>query len=165
MLGGGSRGTGPARALAAIAALALLPCRTLLAQDRAREGELQSVDIEELSPAQVENLVAFGKVWGFLKYHHPLVTSGQLDWDAELFRELPLVLDAPDRAAGDEVLLEWAHEVGEPEPCKPCAEKAAHAYLQPALDWIADEKRLGAELSAYLRRVHDNRAAGGEQHY
>jgi hypothetical protein len=39
------------------------------------------IAISELSPVQIENLATLGKVWGFLKYHHPAVTSGTRHWD------------------------------------------------------------------------------------
>jgi hypothetical protein len=39
--------------------------------------------------AQVANLVTLAKVWGFLKYHHPVVTGGGRHWDYELLRVLP----------------------------------------------------------------------------
>ncbi len=116
------------------------------------------IEIEELSPVQVENLATLGKVWGFLKYHHPLITGGEVVWDPELFRVLPQVLDAPDRERGSAALLDWVRGIGEPEPCDPCAEALADAHLQPELDWIADGERLGAELSGFLGRVHRNRS-------
>ena len=47
------------------------------------------ISISQLSSTQIENLATLGKVWGFLKYHHPAVTSGHA----------PLGLRAVPRAA------------------------------------------------------------------
>jgi hypothetical protein len=60
------------------------------------------VAITSLSDTQVQNLATLAKVWGFLKYHHPAVTSGKHHWDYELFRILPQVLTAlcRDQTAG-----------------------------------------------------------------
>jgi hypothetical protein len=33
------------------------------------------ISFASLTPIQVENIVTLGKLWGFLKYHHPAVTS------------------------------------------------------------------------------------------
>lgn len=33
------------------------------------------ISLERLTPIQVDNLTVLGKVWGFLKYHHPVATS------------------------------------------------------------------------------------------
>jgi len=34
-------------------------------------------------------LAGLAKVWGFLKYHHPEVNKGDIDWDAELLAIIP----------------------------------------------------------------------------
>lgn len=120
----------------------------------------------ELRADQVASLARLGKVWGFLKYHHPLITAGELDWDAELLRVIPKVLEAPDAAAANAVMTDWVLWVGVPEACDPCAgEPAGDLYLVPRLDWIGDEGLLGAELAGFLSQVHANRHARGSQHY
>jgi hypothetical protein len=35
------------------------------------------IEINSLSRDQIMNLTTFGKVWGFLKYHHPDIASGK----------------------------------------------------------------------------------------
>src|SRR5262245_58606711 len=152
----------------ALSSLLLLGPLPLVAQEETRDHEFDQgsfVEFDSVTPAQIENLVTLGKVWGFLKYHHPLVTGGEIDWDAELFRALPQVLDASDRAGGNRALLEWVARIGDAEPCESCAQPSAGAYLQPDIAWIADEARLGHELSAYLARVHQNRPSAKEQRY
>ena len=63
--------------------------------------------------------VLLGKIWGYLKYHHPQVTSGQVQWDYELFRILPAILAAPDRAAAQSSLLHWLGGLGVLPSCNP----------------------------------------------
>ncbi len=138
---------------------------TPVRQDPAEFEHGSFVEIETLTPAQVESLVTLGKVWGFVKYHHPRVAAGELDFDAELLRVLPAVLDAPERAACAQALVAWLDELGAPAPCAPCAEAPIDAHLAPELDWLADEARLGAELAARLARIHRDRFAGTAQHY
>ena len=70
--------------------------------------------ISKLTPAQIENLAMLGKVWGFLKYHHPAVATGTRHWDYDLLRVLPAVLAARDREAGDSVVLrDWIAPAGD----------------------------------------------------
>lgn len=116
--------------------------------------------IHSLSPAEVERLVVLGKVWGFLKYHHPRVTSGQLHWDFELFRVLPPVLAATDAAERNAVMLRWIERLGEVQNCEECASPPSDVHLQPRIDWIRDEALLGAELSEALQQVWKNRPTG-----
>ncbi|MCX6612403.1 MAG: hypothetical protein NTW74_16320, partial [Acidobacteria bacterium] len=59
-------------------------------------GKGSGLSISELSDKQVANLALTGKVWGFLKYHHPAITAGKKHWDFELLRIIPKVLSAED---------------------------------------------------------------------
>lgn len=46
-----------------------------------------------------------GKVWGFLKYHHPTVTSGQVQWDEALLAVLPQILAARTQSQANTIYL------------------------------------------------------------
>lgn len=123
------------------------------------------VSAETLSAQQVENLAVLARVWGFLKYHHPRVTGGELHWDFELFRVLPSVLAASNARERNDALLTWTRRLGEPAPCDPCASAPSAPVLAADIAWIEDEALLGEDLSAYLRNVHRNRFAGDRQFY
>src|SRR5262249_40857784 len=96
------------------------------------------VTIDTLTPDQTANLVPLGKVWGFLKYHHPKVVDGSVHWDYELFRVLPRVLAAADRKSAQHVVLEWARSLGAVDKCDPCASLPEDLALRPDLDWLSD---------------------------
>ena len=59
------------------------------------------INLSSLTPAQTQNLEMLGKVWGFVKYHHPAVTAGKHNWEYELVRVMPKVLAADNRDAAD----------------------------------------------------------------
>lgn len=124
------------------------------------------VSAEELSAAQVENLVLLGKVWGFLKYHHPDVAGGKRHWDYDLFRVLSSVLSAADRKAGQTAVAKWVAGIGTPAPCEKCAMLVTdRLHFGPSLEWLDDRALLGAELSRTLRAIHTNRPADGKQFF
>ena len=117
--------------------------------------------LTQLSTVQVQNLATLGRIWGFLKYHHPQVTSGNLHWDYELFRALPAILEAPDRQSANAALLRWITKLSEITPCNPCSELDQRDIdFGPDLNWIADEASLGRELSQRLRSIRNNRVPG-----
>jgi hypothetical protein len=120
---------------------------------------------ERLSPAQTEALVLLGRVWGFVKYHHPRVTAGVVDWDAALRRAVPAVLAARTAAAARDTVDAWLAALGDPAPCAPCAAPVADAQLRADVDWIRDAARLGPALSGRLARVYANRSTAPAQHY
>jgi len=118
-----------------------------------------------LTPVQAGNLVRLGKVWGFLKYHHPQVTTGTRHWDFDLFRVLPDVLAASDAAAANAVMLAWIEDLGDVPACNPCAKLGADLDGKPRLDWLTDAEGLGAPLSRKLQEIHLNRPGNNKQFY
>ena len=123
------------------------------------------IELAGLSPVQVQDLALLAKVWGFLKYHHPRVTSAALHWDYELFRVIPEIAAAKGRPEASAVLTKWLERIGDPAPCSPCAAEPDSAYMLPRIGWIRDSRALGADLSARLNRIHANRDADGEQYF
>ena len=117
------------------------------------------ITVSQLSRIQIENLATLGKVWGFLKYHHPAVTGGTRHWDYELFRVLPNVLSAPDRRSGDQAIYDWAQRLGSPPLCERCAApRTDDVHLQPDLGWI--DSGVSPPLAGWLRMVHRGRSQG-----
>lgn len=124
------------------------------------------ISFTTLSRVQIANLAMLGKVWGFLKYHHPAIAAGKRHWDYDLFRVMPAVLAAPDRTAANAALMHWIAGLGDMTLCQPCAElNTANLHLPPQHDWIADESLLGADLSHSLLSIYRNRPADGKQFY
>jgi C-terminal processing protease CtpA/Prc len=138
--------------------------RTALDQDHEFDGG-SGLHVTLLSRSQVENLTTLGRVWGFLKYHHPTIRSGKRHWDYELLRVLPAILAAPNRAAANGAILAWIDRLGAVEPCNPCTRlEPTDLYMGPELGWLSDERVLGRPLSERLRWVARNRIAD-EQFY
>ncbi len=118
-----------------------------------------------LSKIQVDNLGHLARVWGFLKYHHPRIASGELHWDSELFRAMPGVLAAKTPEERNRALLHWVRRLGEAPPCDPCASRPEGAHLLPTIDWIFDSELLGQELSDSLAQTYERRYTGAEHFF
>lgn len=142
-----------------------------LAVERAQPGaeldhEFDSgsgLDFVEVSSFQTESLVLLGKVWAFLKYHHPEIGRGDVNWDYSLMRVLPSVLEASTVSARQQALLalvEGLEPVTVEESAVPAPEEDIH--LSPDLSWI-DGPELGSSLTAALWKVYEGRYQGG--HY
>lgn len=117
-----------------------------------------------LSSVQISNLVTLGKVWGFLKYHHPAITAGQRNWDSDLLRILPKLLAARDREQANDVLLNWIDTLGPVPACNACVPAPdGELDLRPELAWTQDHKMLSAPLSERLETIYANRT--GKQYF
>ncbi len=124
------------------------------------------ISLERLTPIQVDNLAVLGKVWGFLKYHHPVATSGQRPWDAELLNLLPGLLAATDRQGADAILHRWIAQLGPVAPCNPCASLNKQDFqLLPDLEWLNDPRLLSPALRTSLNNIYRNRSGTGQQFY
>jgi hypothetical protein len=139
--------------------------RTVLDTDHQFDGG-SGISIMTLSSGQIANVATLAKVWGFLKYHHPAVTSGQHHWDYELFRILPQVLSASDQSSANAAIFTWLSNLGPVAPCSPCATlDTSDLAFAPNLDWISDQSLLGTALSQTLQTIYQNRSGLPAQFY
>ena len=115
--------------------------------------------MSQLSDAQLEALVLTGKVWGFLKYHHPALTAGQRHWDFDLLRRLPALTAAKRPRDVQRLLVDWIDSLG-PVPTREPFTDSAGLQLRPDLAWLDDRKLLGKDLSARLKVIYRNRVPG-----
>ena len=140
------------------------PPTTVLDRDHEFDGGSR-IALSELSAVQIQNLATAGKVWGFLKYHHPLIVAGERHWDYDLLRVLPAILAAPDRVTANAALAKWIAGLGPIKPCDCVKLDENDIHLRPRLAWLADKKLLGTELSASLQSIYANRAVSTKQFY
>lgn len=113
------------------------------------------IETAALSEIQTESLYKLCKVWGYTKYHHPSVISGEYNWDAELFRVMPDILGAEESSETNAILMEWLEQfpvakkrVDDAEIWKQIQEELGKKVLDTS--WIEDTSWLGEELSDYL---------------
>ena len=71
-------------------------------------------------PASTKRLTAVGQLWGFLKYHHPAIAKGDHNWDADLFRKLPAILQSKSDLQVSGLLEKWVDELGPVVKCDTC---------------------------------------------
>ena len=61
-----------------------------------------------------DQLAGAAKLWNYVKYFHPRVTAGEVDWDAALMRAMPKVLAETDNAAFMAALDEMLGKLKDP---------------------------------------------------
>jgi hypothetical protein len=108
-----------------------------------------------VNSAKTENLDVLCRVWGFVKYHHPVFEKGGVDIDKELFALLPAIADA-DKEKRNAVLLEWIDGFGEFRYDKKIYAKIEADTTMRVVsnaEWIKDTTTLGVALSEKLQNL------------
>lgn len=121
------------------------------------------ITFTKINEQEVKNLALLGKVWGFLKYHHPEIGSGNYNWDKELFKILEETKSASTNKERDQLLLDWINSFGEIKENK-TKDTEDDAYLKPDREWITTEIS-SAELQNKLLEIYENRISSSKMHY
>ncbi|PZP52687.1 MAG: peptidase S41 [Pseudopedobacter saltans] len=83
----------------------------------------------------INRLYQMGLIWGFLKYYHPSIASGKYNWDGELFRILPRVLEA-SLAEKDAILYNYIDTLGQLNDVNSPTISKDTSIIKTDLDWI-----------------------------
>ena len=118
-----------------------------------------------LNNQKIENLKTLGMIWGFLKYYHPNITSGNYNWDFELFRILPKIIEAKNTKERDEYLVNWINGFGDFEQFKDeKKEQIENVKINPDLNWIISSK-FSDELMSALTKIIKAKRTNDENYY
>jgi len=108
-----------------------------------------------------EQTAVFIKIWGFLKYYHPTVAKGKIDWD-EAFRIG--IQDVRLLESGEEInayYKNWISKLGKLENCKTCKiEEGSKAKYNLDMKWLKDSVNFDNELIEKLSNIQINRNQG-----
>lgn len=117
-----------------------------------------------LSKQEVDHLFVLGKLWGFLKYHHPAVAKGKFNWDKELTDIIPAVMAASGKQQRSDSLLAWINRLGDVAACDSCKDSVfKNVVLRPDHSWI-NKTAFSNELVNKLSYINANRVRG-DQYY
>ncbi|MCF0074744.1 S41 family peptidase [Dyadobacter sp. CY261] len=113
-----------------------------------------------LSQAQIDQLADLGRIWGFVKYHHPAAADGNFNFDNELFRVATPFIAAKTDAERQRVIAQWLAKLG---PVMVLSSDAvpANAVIKPDLAWIGTAGKTLSPVLDSIRRA--NRT--GEHYY
>lgn len=118
------------------------------------------IELSDISSKDIENLALLGRVWGFLKYHHPEIAAGNYNWDYELFRFLPKYVQTKSEVERNTLLIEWIDSLGDLKNCSKCEPTSEDAVIRPDHNWIEDQDD---QLKEKLLDAYNSRSQG--KHY
>ncbi|WP_281634539.1 S41 family peptidase [Flavobacterium luteolum] len=111
---------------------------------------------------ETEKLYATCKVWGFLKYYHPKVAGGELNWDNELLEKLPKIEKAQTKEEFSLIMENWIDDLGPVKEIAPIAIPKDVKFFDKNFDlsWINSDKLFSKKLSKKLKFIEENRFQG-----
>jgi C-terminal processing protease CtpA/Prc len=110
---------------------------------------------------ETDKLAATCKVWGFLKYYHPKVASGEFNWDKQLLEKLPLIEKAQTKEEFSLILENWIDNLGPIKEVAPIVESKDVKFFDKNFDlsWF-NNKLFSKRLSKKLKFIEENRFQG-----
>ena len=144
--------------------LALISMAACAEADEAARAASEYRAAPETTEQSTENLFLLGKVWGYLKYHHPRVTAGCFDWDEELLKVAEDVAVAENREDASNILVAWMSSIDDPRrECGPDVPGEVHFSADSS--WMQDESLLGSALTDAIAAVRARPESGPAQYY
>lgn len=101
------------------------------------------------------NLEVLAKVWGYVKYYHPVFEDSLLNIDYELFELIPQIVSVQVHER-NEILCKWIDSLGDfqidEKEYQRILEKSV-IKVYPSTEWIGDTSLIGSNLSEKLLSI------------
>ncbi|MET3536358.1 S41 family peptidase [Chryseobacterium limigenitum] len=126
-----------------------------------------SINFSAQKLSETQKLESLCKVWGFLKYYHPNVAKGNLDWDNQLFQKLNEIEKINDKSQLNEFYSNWIDSLGKVETCEQCKKEDNKIYFLKNFDlnWINNQNIFSENTTQKLNYIQDNRNIGDNYYF
>lgn len=113
-----------------------------------------NIILKDITKKEHDDLTILGKLWGFLKYYHPAASKGDINWDYELFRIMPKILQCNSKEERNKILADWINSLGQiNEKQKTLNIDESKIKFMPDLKWTEDEFELGKDITTQLKGI------------
>ena len=126
---------------------------------------LSQIAFGQAKITETDKLASTCKVWGFLKYYHPKVAKGEVNWDNQLLEKLPKIEKAQTKEEFALILENWIDDLGAIKEIAPIAPPKDVEYFNKNFDlsWINSNKLLSKKLAKKLKFIDNNRYQTDEE--
>ncbi len=109
-----------------------------------------------------QKLETLCKVWGFLKYYHPIVAKGTYNWDNQLIEKIKESEKIDTKKQFNKMLSSWIESLGKVEICTTCNQKNDKEYFLKNFDlsWTDNENTFSKDVIEKLNFIEENRNQG-----
>ncbi|RYZ39889.1 MAG: hypothetical protein EOP49_29915, partial [Sphingobacteriales bacterium] len=114
------------------------------------------------SGATAKEWASLGKVWGLIKYHHPAITKGKMNWDSVLLKTIPVYDQAADKKTREQLIMKMVQDLGPLPPSTPDS-VIANIRNKPDLSWIKNSG-FSAGLASGLENISKQHTPGKQRY-
>ena len=114
--------------------------------------------------AKYQQIATFTKVWGFLKYHHPTVATGKLNWDSVYIHNLPKIQHSANADEFNSILLSIINKLGVIQQTQPVKLSDSLFTQNHDLKWLDQNQLINQTLRSKLKEVYTYRNQVGNQY-
>ncbi|MDB5145915.1 MAG: Peptidase family, partial [Mucilaginibacter sp.] len=107
-----------------------------------------------------QKIAIYTKVWGFIKYHHPAVATGNIDWDSVYIAHIHQVISAKNSIELNSQITALINAAG---PVKAIVQAKVPAEVFTAnfsLQWLHNSALLSNSIKKKLLFIYNNRNQG-----
>jgi len=115
------------------------------------------LSVNTFAQTKYQNVAAFTKVWGFLKYHHPAVATGKINWDSVYVNNLPAIEKASSKVQFSELLLSVINNLNPVQTTQPASLPDSLFTANHNLDWIDGSTLFTPALRNKLKEIYKYR--------
>lgn len=114
-----------------------------------------------------QKLESLCRIWGFLKYYHPHVAKGNLEWDKQLFQKINELENIYDKAGLNNLYASWIESLGKIDECKACLKENDKIYFLKNFDltWTDNTDLFDEKLIQQLHHIQNNRNIGNNYYF
>lgn len=109
------------------------------------------------------NIEIFCKVWGFLKYYHPEIAKGHIDWDKEFLQRVQQIDKIETKDDLSNYFIKWIETLGKKKfnsanNKKDEKRKQNYFYRNNCFEWMNDTSQLSPKLVSLLNLIKENKS-------
>ncbi len=122
-------------------------------------------EISAQSTTESDKIATFCKVWGFLKYYHPNVATGAIDWDKEFIIKIKKLDSLHSKQDINTFYLQWIQGLGKVNKCWGVDKgNRKPIKLTPDLEWLNDTSKFSRQLVTKFQHIKRNRSRKENYH-
>lgn len=116
-----------------------------------------SLHARSQSSSPQQHIATFCKVWGFMKYHHPSIAEGKLDWDSVFLQNIRSIKNAGSTTILNKTLETIIDQAGmvKSQPKRNMPDDLFRAN-QVSTDWFVKSGTLSRSIREKLKFIWDN---------